>query len=52
MQKNKGYYSGQLYVAASRVGKPEKLSFWIKNDDNGLTRNVVFSEVLINQVVS
>ena len=40
---------GQLYVAASRVGAPEKLKFALKPEDERYstrTRNVVYKEVL------
>lgn len=39
---------GQLYVAASRVGKAEHLRFAVDPDDDGAyrTRNVVFREAL------
>ena len=43
---------GQLYVACSRVGKPENLKFAIKKRDDGVLEdvsNVVFKEVLINE---
>ena len=42
---------GQLYVACSRVGRPESLKFAIKKKDDGViedTPNVVFKEVLIS----
>lgn len=43
---------GQLYVACSRVGKPEHLKFAVmKNTTDGLAekvQNVVFREVLQN----
>ena len=42
---------GQLYVACSRVGKPERLKFAIKMGNDGSiedTPNVVFKEVLIS----
>jgi hypothetical protein len=41
---------GQLYVAASRVGDPEKITFAILPEDKmrpNYTRNVVFKEVLL-----
>ena len=40
---------GQLYVAASRVGKPEALKFAIRTegDRNKEISNVVFKEVLL-----
>ena len=34
---------GQLYVACSRVGKPDNLSIWT---DNETAKNVVYSQVL------
>ena len=43
---------GQLYVACSRVGKPEQLKFAIKLDSLGnvpRVDNVVFQEVLLDQ---
>ena len=41
---------GQLYVACSRVGKPESLKFAVmKSEDNSQSvKNVVFHEVLID----
>ena len=44
---------GQLYVAASRVGAPEKLKFALKPVDaqhSTCTRNVVYREVLTNNL--
>ena len=40
---------GQLYVACSRVGKPEALKFAIRTDGkkNRDVQNVVFKEVLL-----
>ena len=40
---------GQLYVACSRVGKPEALKFAIMTEGkkNKEVRNVVFKEVLL-----
>ena len=41
---------GQLYVACSRVGSPDKLKFAIKKDKEGKLQdvpNIVFSEVLL-----
>ena len=41
---------GQLYVACSRVGKPQSLMFALKKKSDGSledTANVVFKEVLI-----
>ena len=40
---------GQLYVAASRVGSPDKIKFFVKSKDghpNFTTRNVVYEELL------
>ena len=42
---------GQLYVAGSRVGAPEKLKFAIRPEDrkhSTCTRNIVYQEVLTN----
>ena len=42
---------GQLYVAGSRVGAPDKLKFAIKPEDtkySTCTRNIVYQEVLTN----
>ena len=42
---------GQLYVAGSRVGAPEKLKFAIKSEDikySTCTKNIVYQEVLTN----
>ena len=41
---------GQLYVACSRVGKPEGLKFALKKERNGnieKAKNIVFKEVLL-----
>ena len=40
---------GQLYVACSRVGKPEALKFAIKTEGgkNKKVENVVFKEILL-----
>ena len=40
---------GQLYVACSRVGKPEALKFAIRTDEkkNKDVKNVVFKEILL-----
>ena len=40
---------GQLYVACSRVGKPEALKFAVKTEGgkNKDVENVVFKEVLL-----
>ena len=43
---------GQLYVAISRVGSPEKLRFAVKKSRTGAledTPNIVFHEVLLPQ---
>ena len=43
---------GQLYVAVSRVGSPERLKFAVKKDKDGAieyTPNIVFNEVLLPQ---
>ena len=37
---------GQLYVAASRVKKPNHLLFAVKRKDGNKTRNVVYREIL------
>ena len=37
---------GQLYVAASRVGRAADLRFAIPAGSQGVTRNVVYGEVL------
>ena len=42
---------GQLYVAVSRVGKPENLKFAVRRKENGNVEdipNVVFKEILIS----
>ena len=42
---------GQLYVAVSRVGKPENLKFAVRRKQDGNIEdipNVVFKKVLIN----
>ena len=42
---------GQLYVACSRVGKPDQLKFAMRVDKDGNNEqapNVVFKEVLLN----
>jgi len=42
---------GQLYVACSRVGKPEKLKFAVKQANDGhceSAANIVFTQVLLN----
>jgi len=41
---------GQLYVACSRVGKPQNLKFAIKKKPDGrkeAATNIVFTEVLL-----
>ena len=44
---NYAYFThGQLYVAASRVGDPTHLTIAVNKTNKGLTRNVVFKEVL------
>ena len=43
---------GQLYVAVSRVGSPDKLKFAVKKSKDGImedTPNIVFHEVLLPQ---
>ena len=43
---------GQLYVASSRVGKPQNLKFALKKTSNGndeFATNVVFKEVLLHR---
>ena len=43
---------GQLYVACSRVGSPDRLKFAIKRTKDGVveeTPNIVFKEVLLTQ---
>ena len=48
---------GQLYVACSRVGKPERLKFALKQESSKKQRylvkatNIVFKEVLLNSWV-
>lgn len=37
---------GQLYVAASRVGRPADLRFALPAGSQGVTRNVIYAEVL------
>ena len=40
---------GQLYVAASRVGNPDNIKFFVKNEEEKpdyTTRNVVYTELL------
>ena len=43
---------GQLYVAVSRVGRPDSLKFAImeKDGDVGDVPNVVFKEVLLSSI--
>ena len=44
---NDAYFThGQLYIAASRVGDPTHLTIAVYKTNKGLTRNVVFKEVL------
>ena len=41
---------GQLYVACSRVGRPDCLKFAVRKEEDGSAeklQNVVFSEVLL-----
>ena len=41
---------GQLYVACSRVGRPDAIQFAVNQDKDGTTENVenvVFTEVLL-----
>ena len=41
---------GQIYVACSRVGKPENLKFAVKQAKNGYNEsaaNIVFTQVLL-----
>ena len=43
---------GQLYVAVSRVGSPDRLKFAVKKNKDGAledTPNIVFHEVLLPQ---
>ena len=43
---------GQLYVACSRVGSPDRLKFAVKENKDGKledTPNIVFNEVLLPQ---
>ena len=43
---------GQLYVACSRVGSPERLKFAVKKSKDGSLEdipNIVFTEVLLQQ---
>ena len=39
-------YTWPLYVAALRVGDPTHLTIAVNKTNKGLTRNVVFKEVL------
>ena len=42
---------GQLYVAVSRVGSPDKIKFAVTNGSDGNPKpveNIVFREVLLN----
>ena len=43
---------GQLYVAASRLGDPSELSFWLDSDARGETVNVVYPEALLTGATS
>ena len=43
---------GQLYVAASRLGDPSELSFWLDSDARGETLNVVYPEALLTGATS
>ena len=48
--RSEPFTHGQLYVAMSRVGKPQSLKFAIKSDNNGKAKklqNVVFKEILL-----
>ena len=38
---------GQLYVAMSRVGDPDQLSFWLPRLRGAMVDNVVYSEALL-----
>ena len=43
---------GQLYVACSRVGSPDRLKFTVKKSKDGKIEevpNIVFREVLLEQ---
>ena len=49
--RTQSFTHGQLYVACSRVGKPERLKFALKQESNGdlvKATNIVFKEVLLN----
>ena len=41
---------GQLYVACSRVGKPDRLHIAVNKSEHGLTRNVVYKEALTSDI--
>ena len=48
--RSEPFSHGQLYVAISRVGKPESLKFAIKSDKDGKPKdlqNIVFKEILL-----
>ena len=48
--RSEPFSHGQLYVAVSRVGKPESLKFAVKSDVNGKPKevpNIVFKEILL-----